>query len=126
LHGDHPRVLIRSLEALGEDCCNLVLAVNAEKECGVVAEDGSDSLLDVKGAGGVHKIEHAHDQRVDQIQLLHPPQVKVNLIERLPDLPQAATTKFAIKIKIFNLLFLLGPQHAILIFIRYIKYVYIN
>lgn len=91
--------------------------MNTEQERGVMSEDTRDALFDVKGFGGLDEIEHPHYQWVDQIKFFHAPQVKVNLIQRLPDLPQASATKFSIKIKIFNLLFLVGPQHLNLDFL---------
>jgi hypothetical protein len=82
-----------------------------------MSKDTGDSFFDMKGLGSLNKIEHPHYKRVDQINLFHPAQVKINLVERIPDLPQVTATKFAIKIKIFNLLFLLGPQHHNLLFL---------
>lgn len=126
LHGDDARILIRSLEAFGKNCSNFIPTVNSHQYFRVMPKNNGDSLFDVKGFSSLYEIKHSHDKRVDQINLFHFTQEKVNLIEGISDLSKITTTKFAIKIKIFNLLFLIGPQHVNLYFYNAILNMFIN
>lgn len=90
LHGDHACILVGAFEASGEDSCDFIATVGGGEDGGVVAEDVCESLLDVEGADGVHEVQHAHDQRVDQIQLPHATETERDFVKRLSYLAKVA------------------------------------
>jgi len=65
LHGCNSSILIWTLDAFGQDNCNLIFAMSVHEYVGVMIKYSCNTPFDLEGSGGLDEVKHPHDERVD-------------------------------------------------------------